>query len=117
MLPSDRAAGFRAIPGNAIGSAVALSLVFASAAVANFSPRRGIGFVRSLVVMLCLVVVTAWVMGWGVATFTPNLIGTYAGLESPFWTAYRAAFLAIFLAVTVAFAYRQMRRSETKQRG
>jgi len=68
MLPFDRAAEFRELPINGISSAVVCSLMFAFSALANFSPCRGIGFIRSLLVMGVVVIVALFVTSVAILT-------------------------------------------------
>lgn len=51
MTPLERVTDLRRFAGDGAASALVCSLIFASAAVVNFSPRRGIGYVRSLIAM------------------------------------------------------------------
>ena len=115
MQPFDRDAEFSELFHNAIGSAYLLSLMFAASAVANFSPRQGIGFVRSLLVTLCLLFIILIVSTAAAAILAPYLIGTYSGLRSPLLAAFSVIEIATFLVGVVVFTHWQIRRSESER--
>lgn len=66
--PLDGATELRRLVGDCAPSAIVCSLIFASSAVASFSPSRSIGYVRSLIVM------TAYAFVALIAAFAVNRI-------------------------------------------
>jgi hypothetical protein len=112
MPPADRAADLRQLPANGIESAVACGLMLAFAALANFSPARGIGFLRSLVVMGVVVLVAFVATGIAIMTFG---IGPRSYTSDPYLGERLTLFAALIAAGGIRFTHGQLRRPENER--
>lgn len=114
MTPLERADEFHSVLLAAVTSGIVCSLVFASSALANFSPRRGIGFVRSLLVM------AAFMLPWPILAIAIIIVDGVDRGHAPVddvlyrWLAWEA-FIMIYLAGAAVFTYWQIRRSEIER--
>jgi hypothetical protein len=114
MLPFDRAADIKELPREGVAAAVVCSLLFAWSAFANYSARRGVGFVRSLLVMASFFLVAVCFWRLGVAIFDLERGHTYTSSGPYEWVGY-VFLVVIFLAGAVGFTFWQIRRSEVKR--
>lgn len=100
------------LPEKCMDSAVVCSLMFAAAAFANYLPHRGIGFVRSLVVMGIATIFA------GFATASVARVFDF-GPQSHRFDSYRWLWVTIFatllFVIAVCFTYWQMRQSDRRQ--
>ena len=110
MLPFDRAAELNELAWKGIAAAVVCSLLFAWSAFANYSARRGVGFVRSLLVMASLFLVATCVAGWIGTIFDLYRGRTYTYSGPNEWVV-TLTFFVIFLTGAVGFTFWQIRRS------
>ncbi|MGO8746562.1 MAG: hypothetical protein ACLQNE_11285 [Thermoguttaceae bacterium] len=106
MLAFDRRAEIDSIFRNAIDSAVVCMLMFAFSGLANFTPRCGIGLVRSLMVMglVALVALVVTVFATVALDLGPRT-DPYAPLRA-------AIFFVLMGAGGTAFTRWQIKRSE-----
>lgn len=96
---------------NASPSAILLSVIFASSAFANFTPTRGLGMVRSLLVTLCLLFVTSIPMYFVLAMVDPEAVNTRRGYHPPPSLIGPIIFWAAILIETGVFTHWQVRRA------
>ena len=108
ILPFDREVQWRSLPWSTGMSTAVCCLVLMSAAFAHFAARRGIGFLRSVMVMGLVAVFSFFVMGVSTVIFD---------LEPRQWSdpnqeLRSAVFLVVFLEGAWFFVFWQIRRPE-----
>ena len=108
----DRADALAELVMNAAHSGSAISMLFAMSAVANFTPRRGIGFLRSFLVTIGFTIGICFVMGLVYAVFEPFLFIPKGGSPPPFFYVFIAIYFTALAVGTIAFTRWQIRRSE-----
>jgi hypothetical protein len=117
MEAIDRAEAFEQVFeqlfGNAVGCAIVCSVLFATSALANFTPRQGIGFARSFFVMTGFMFGAGLVMSYAGAVFYPDLlnIGRKGASAPPLVYVFCMIYILILAGWTVAFTHWQIRRS------
>jgi hypothetical protein len=113
-LPFDRAAEIKELPSRGFAAAVVCSLLFAWSAFANYSARRGVGFVRSLLVMASLFLVAVFFAGVAIPIFGLDRGQTYTS-NGPYEWVGILIFAVIFLTGAVGFTLWQLRRSKIER--
>jgi hypothetical protein len=110
MLPFDRDADLRGLPKQGFDAAVVCLAIFALAAIANFSPRRSVGFIHALAVIASIALLALLAMAAGTVLFG---LGPQSYTSDPFaWL--RWAIFAIFLGAGATLFIRwQIREFET----
>jgi hypothetical protein len=102
------------IPWNVMGSSIICSVVFAWAAFANFSAVKGIGFIRSLLVIFIFMFISVFVLflirvllfGFPRQVYESTLTPSEKLIEKMFAIIY----YAIFLSFGIVFTVWQIRR-------
>jgi hypothetical protein len=106
----------RGLVADGAASAIVCLFIFASSAIANFSPRRGIGFTRSLIVMTVYAFLSLIASGIAWIFFLHFDLGNPKTAENLFiWFASEYAYLlifpAIFLPGAIGFTYWQISKA------
>lgn len=113
MMPAERAENNRGLAGQGLEAAVICAVFFATAAFANFAPRRGVGLGRSLLVMAQFLLGAFCLTGVVGAIVAPDRGRTYIPSGPDEWV-FSVIFFATYLAGAGFFTYWQIQRPDAK---